>query len=33
MDTLTTDRLVLCPLVGQDVDDLARLLAQPALMQ
>ena len=33
MDSLTTDRLVLRPLVSQDLDDLARLLAQPILLQ
>jgi ribosomal-protein-alanine N-acetyltransferase len=33
MDILTTDRLVLRPLVSQDVDDLAFLYAQPVLMQ
>jgi ribosomal-protein-alanine N-acetyltransferase len=33
MDSLITDRLVLRPLVSQDVDDLARLYAQPILMQ
>lgn len=33
MDILTTDRLVLRPLVSQDIDDLVLLLAQPALMQ
>ncbi len=33
MHSLTTDRLVLRPLVSQDLDDLAFLLAQPILMQ
>src|SRR5689334_14695568 len=33
MDSLTTDRLVLRPLVNQDLDDLAFLYAQPILMQ
>jgi len=33
MESLTTDRLVLRPLVSQDLDDLAFLLAQPVLMQ
>ncbi len=33
MDTLITDRLILRPLVSQDLDDLAFLLAQPVLMQ
>jgi hypothetical protein len=32
MDSLITDRLVLRPLVSQDLDDLAVLLAQPTLM-
>jgi len=33
MNSLLTDRLVLRPLVSQDLDDLAALLAQPMLMQ
>jgi ribosomal-protein-alanine N-acetyltransferase len=33
MDTLITDRLLLRPLVNQDLDDLAHLYAQPVLMQ
>jgi len=33
MHSLTTDRLILRPLVSQDLDDLAFLLAQPVLMQ
>ena len=33
MDILITDRLVLRPLVGQDLDDLAPLYAQSILMQ
>jgi len=33
MDVLTTDRLVLRPLVSQDVGNLAHLFAQSALMQ
>lgn len=33
MDSLTTDRLVLRPLVSQDVGNLAHLLAQPVVMQ
>ena len=33
MDSLTTDRLILRPLINQDLDDLAHLYAQPVLMQ
>ena len=33
MDSLITDRLVLRPLVSQDLDNLAHLYAQPILMQ
>ena len=33
METLRTDRLLLRPLVNQDLDDLAYLYAQPILMQ
>src|SRR4051794_35608064 len=33
MNSLLTDRLILRPLVSQDLDDLAILLAQPVLMQ
>lgn len=33
MDSLLTDRLILRPLINQDLDDLAVLLAQPMLMQ
>ena len=33
MESLITDRLVLRPLVSQDLDDLAHLYAQPVLMQ
>lgn len=33
MDSLTTDRLILRPLINQDLDDLVHLYAQPILMQ
>lgn len=33
MDSLLTDRLILRPLISQDLNDLAHLYAQPVLMQ